>query len=206
MRHGEGDDLRHRRMIHQHLVDLERRDLLAAAIDDLLQPAGDAQIAVLVEHALVAGVEPAMGEGRGVGVGVVLVARRHVRSANDDLAGLARFQQLPVRRHDRDLRSGRSADAAGLAQAGRQAVRRHLVRGFRHAVGFDDRAAESRFELGHHLWRQRCRRRADEAQRGRGQRLRDCAPRAPESPDAWSARPCTRSAWRRRASGRSAAH
>ena len=68
VRHGEGDDLGDRRMIHQHVVDLERRDLLAAAVDDLLEPAGDAQIAILVEHALVAGVEPAMREGRGVGV------------------------------------------------------------------------------------------------------------------------------------------
>ena len=63
MRHGEGDDLGDGRMVHQHVVHLERRDLFAAAVDDLLQPAGDAQIAVLVEHALVAGVEPAMGEG-----------------------------------------------------------------------------------------------------------------------------------------------
>ena len=42
VRHGEGDDLQHRGMIHQHLVDLARRDFLAAAVDDLLQPAGEA--------------------------------------------------------------------------------------------------------------------------------------------------------------------
>ena len=83
-----------------------------------------------------------------------------------------------VRRHDRDLRPGRDADAAGLAQAGRQRVRGHLVRGLGHAVGFDHRAAEGRFELGHHLRRQRGGRRADEAQLRRRERFRHCAPRA----------------------------
>ena len=36
---GEGHHLRHGRVIHQHLVDLARRDLFAAAIDDLLEAA-----------------------------------------------------------------------------------------------------------------------------------------------------------------------
>ena len=76
VRHGKGERLPHGRVVHQHVVHLARRDLLAAAIDDLLQPPGDGEIAVLVEHALVAGAEPAIGEGFGIGLGVVLVAQR----------------------------------------------------------------------------------------------------------------------------------
>jgi hypothetical protein len=64
------------RVVHQDLVDLARADLLAAAVDDLLQPAGQAEVALGVHHALVAGAEPAVGERLGVGLGVVLVAAR----------------------------------------------------------------------------------------------------------------------------------
>jgi ABC-2 type transport system ATP-binding protein len=67
MRHGEGDGLRHRNMLHQHLVHLHRRHLLAAAIDDLLETPRDLEEAVLVHEALVARVEPAEREACLVG-------------------------------------------------------------------------------------------------------------------------------------------
>lgn len=152
MRHGEGNDLRHSRMIDQHALYLERRDLFAAAIDDLLQPAGDAQIIVLVEHALVAGVKPAMGEGAGIGFGVLFVAGGDVRSADDDLADLASLEQPSTRCHDGHFRAGGCADAARLALAWRQAVGRHLMRRLGHAVRFDHRAAEGRLEFRHDLY------------------------------------------------------
>ena len=41
VRHGESDRLVHGWMGHEHFIDFERRDLLAATIDDLLEPAGD---------------------------------------------------------------------------------------------------------------------------------------------------------------------
>ena len=62
VRHAEGDRLGHLGMREQHLVDLARRDLLAAAIDHLLQASGQREIAVLVEDALIAGPEPAIDE------------------------------------------------------------------------------------------------------------------------------------------------
>ena len=80
-------------MIHQNVVHLARRNLLAAAIDDLLQSPCDGEVAVIVEHALVAGVEPAMGEGFGVGFRVVLISRRNVIAANDHFAGRVGGQQ-----------------------------------------------------------------------------------------------------------------
>ena len=64
----------HVRVREQRLVDLAGRDLLAAAVDDLLQPAGDRQVAVVVEAALVAGAEPPVEEGGGVGVGIVEIS------------------------------------------------------------------------------------------------------------------------------------
>jgi hypothetical protein len=76
---GEGHDLRDRGVRRQDAIHLKRADLFAAAVDDLLQPAGERQIAVLVERALIAGAEPALALGLeeilGVGLGVALVAR-----------------------------------------------------------------------------------------------------------------------------------
>ena len=76
-------------MVHQRFVDLARRDFLAAAIDDLLQPSGQRQVAVGVDDALIAGAEPAVDEGFAVRLRIVLVASGDVLAANDDLAGFA---------------------------------------------------------------------------------------------------------------------
>ena len=170
-----------------------------------LRRPGDAEIALLVHRALVAGAEPAIGEGIAVGGRVVLVAAGDVGAADDDLADLAGRKQAAVRRHDRDLRAGGEADAARLARPRRQRVARHLVGGLGHAVGLDHRAVEGRLELRHDLRRQRGRRRADEAERCTRDRRPDCAERGRGSPDAWSAPPCTRSARHHRATGRTSA-
>ncbi len=63
-------------------------DVLAAADDDVLDPVGDGEIPVLVEHADVAGAEPALlvdGLGR---QGRIRVAGEAVRPAGENLAGL----------------------------------------------------------------------------------------------------------------------
>ena len=76
--------------VEQHLVDLARRDLLAAAVDHLLEAPDQRQVAVRVEDALIAGAEPAaLEERRGVGLGVVLVAGDDVGAPDADLAALA---------------------------------------------------------------------------------------------------------------------
>ena len=53
-----------RRMLQQRLLNQSRRDLLAAAIDDFLQPTGDEQIAIRIEMAEIAGAEPTFRESR----------------------------------------------------------------------------------------------------------------------------------------------
>ena len=49
------------------------RDLLATAVDELLQPPGDGEVAVVVEAPLITGAEPAVEERAGVRLGVVEV-------------------------------------------------------------------------------------------------------------------------------------
>ena len=73
VRQRERHRLQHRGMIHQRFIDLARRDLFAAAIDDLLQPSGDREIAVGVDGALIAGAEPAVDESFAVGLRVALI-------------------------------------------------------------------------------------------------------------------------------------
>ena len=86
---GKGQGLLDGSMIKQRLIDFGGRNFLAAAVDDLLQAAGDLEIAVLIHVALVAGVEPAMGEGGFIGLRVVLIALGHVGPAGDNFAFLA---------------------------------------------------------------------------------------------------------------------
>ena len=85
-------------MLHEYFVHFLGSDLLAAAVDDLLQPAGEEQIAFLVESPLIARSKPTVGECALVGCGIALVSRRDVRSANDDLTNFASRQQIPGRR------------------------------------------------------------------------------------------------------------
>ena len=78
----KGHDLLDGGVIHEHGVDLERCHLLAAAIDDLLEAAGEVQIALGVEHPLIAGAKPpgSLGreEGGGVGRRVADISGGHV--------------------------------------------------------------------------------------------------------------------------------
>src|SRR5262245_11464346 len=154
MRHGETHALRHARMIHQHLVDLPRRHLLATAIDDLLQPSGDAEIAVMLDHALVAGAEESFtGEGLCVGRFIVDIAIHDVLAADHDLAGLAGFEPPAILVGDSDLRTGREPDTAGPSHAWGQRIACHLMRCLCHAVRLDQRASEDFLDVANDLWR-----------------------------------------------------
>ena len=71
--------LRDRRELVQHVLDLGRIDVLAAGDVHVLPAVDDVVEAFVVDPRGVAGVQPAVGEGRGVGVRPVPVARRDVR-------------------------------------------------------------------------------------------------------------------------------
>ncbi len=143
----------HGRVIHEDLIDFARRYLLAAAHDDFLEPARDAHITFFVLRTLVAGAEPAIGEGFAVGLGIVFIARSHVRAADHDLAGFAGGKQIAFIVHDCHVGTGGQADRAGDAFARRQRVACHLVRRLGHAIGFDQRRTEHLLQFGDHLRR-----------------------------------------------------
>jgi hypothetical protein len=64
--------------------------LVGADLDELLEPVDDEHVAVLVDVAEVAGVQPAAGvEDLGGGVGAAQVAGHHLRAPCPQLAQLA---------------------------------------------------------------------------------------------------------------------
>ena len=81
-----------RRVTQQRALDLDRRDVLAAADDHVLDPVADLDVAVRVHHGGVAGVEPAVAHGPLGGLRVVVVPGHDDVPADHDLA-----QRLPVR-------------------------------------------------------------------------------------------------------------
>src|SRR3546814_13004954 len=136
-------------MVLQHLVDLARGDLLAAAVDDLLDAAGDPDVAVGVHGPLVAGAEPADaatvgigGEAVGVGLLVVLVAGGDVGAADDDLALPPGRTETAVGAEATHLRPGGDADRTGQAGGRRPRVRGRLVRRLGYSIGRHDLAAQ----------------------------------------------------------------
>src|SRR2546426_354083 len=78
--------LAHRIVLVQHALDLGARDVLAARHDHVLEPVDDVEVAVFVDDADVAGVEPAARERGASRVGVAPVALEHLRPAQYDLA------------------------------------------------------------------------------------------------------------------------
>ena len=69
-------------------LDLDRRDVLAGADDDVLRAVLDQDVARVVDRGHVAGVEPAVADRRGRRLGVAVVAVHHGVAADDDLADL----------------------------------------------------------------------------------------------------------------------
>jgi hypothetical protein len=73
----------------QHRIDLERRNLVAAAIDHFLDAADEVKLSVGVESREVAHPEPSVDEARGIESGVVEISVEELGSAHLDLADLA---------------------------------------------------------------------------------------------------------------------
>ena len=80
-------DLADRGMVAEHVLDLGRRDRLAAGPDDVAGAADDREVAVVVERPEIAGVVPAVTQRVGGGGGIVEVAVHQERAAHRDLAG-----------------------------------------------------------------------------------------------------------------------
>ena len=81
-------------MREQELLDLARVNVLAAADDHVLDPPGDAVIAVGLPQGQVARVQPTVGvDRRGRGFGIVVVAEHHDVAAGAKLALLVVAQR-----------------------------------------------------------------------------------------------------------------
>ena len=102
----------------QHLLDLGRDDVLAAADDQVVDPVLDVEEAFLVDVAEVAGVEPAVGVGA---PGATVGPWTRISPSSDPQVG---GQQRPA---------GRAELAPGVGRG----ERRHLRAGLGQAVGLD---------------------------------------------------------------------
>src|SRR5207302_1321397 len=117
-------------------LDLERRDVLAAADDHVLEAVDDVEEALLVEDADVARIEPAVAECAPCRLRILPVAREDLRAADDDLAGLAGRHGLSIGIDDPDLRVDDGlADGAQLPPLLALVQERVAADGFREAVG-----------------------------------------------------------------------
>jgi hypothetical protein len=87
--HGLGDPA----ALLEVVLDVGRREVLAAGgDDDVLLAARDREIAVVVDRAEVAGVQPAILDRAEAGIGAVVVAGEDVRAFDEDLAVLGDLQ------------------------------------------------------------------------------------------------------------------
>src|SRR5207249_3604251 len=115
------DDARHhdRRMLEQDVLHIAREDVEATADDEVLLPVQHVQVAVGVETADIAGVQPAAAQGRRGLRGRIPVASHHTVRADADLSvGPGRYAGVVVV-PDRDLVAGdRQPDRAGPAGPG----------------------------------------------------------------------------------------
>src|SRR5690606_39319411 len=100
----------------QNGLDLLGIDVLPTADDHVLDPVHDGEIAVFVETADIAGVQPAVDDGLGGFLRPVQIAAHHRRSGDDDLTVLAGRQGRTVGAHDPELLSPQCrADGDDLA-------------------------------------------------------------------------------------------
>ena len=86
VRAAEDAHRRHSFVLEQRILDVTREDVEAAADDQILLPVDDGEVAVVVEPAHVAGVQPAVADRLGRELGRVPVARHDQVGANADFA------------------------------------------------------------------------------------------------------------------------
>ncbi len=137
-------------MLVQHVFNLARVHVVPATNDQILVPADDPEVPVRVDPGEVFGVEPAVADRGGRGLGTLPVPLHHVVTADHDLAGLALRHLNAAVVDDPHLHSGDGgADRAGLAW-GVQAAERGDRRGLRQPVPFEHDAIERGLEGAQH--------------------------------------------------------
>ena len=94
VRLGDDGGRQHGGVVIEHAFHFDGRDVFATRDDDVLGPVPELDVAVRVDNAQVAGMEPAAGEGLAGGVGVLQVPLGDDIAPEHDLA-----HGLGVRRH-----------------------------------------------------------------------------------------------------------
>mmetsp|Transcript_29532 Transcript_29532/g.58012 ORF Transcript_29532/g.58012 Transcript_29532/m.58012 type:complete len:232 (-) Transcript_29532:180-875(-) len=151
--HGKGHALPDGGMIGQDTIDLQRADLFAAAIDDFLEASGQGQIALFIKHALIAGAEPTLAIGVKevlfICLRVRLIAGRDIGTGDRDFADPV---DQPVFHFMGDAHFGAcgQTNGTGFLATRLNRIAAHLMRGLRHAVGFNHGRAKCVRQLGHH--------------------------------------------------------
>ena len=166
VRDGEGQRAEDVRVADEHVLDLNRGDRLAAALDDVFAAPDDVQVAVGVEAADVAGVEPALGDDQVTPRGCVLLDAGQRRAAQRNAPGNARRHGLSRLVDDADVRpeDETAGPSAFEAVVDRRAGDGHA---FGHAVAGQDRRREPGAEAVGRRRQQVARRVADEPKRVR---------------------------------------
>ena len=138
-------------MLVEDLLDLARVDVVAAADDQLLLAVDDEEVAVLVDLAHVAAVEPAVDDGLLGRLLAVPVALHDVVALDDDLADLALLdlvavvvEQLHLDALDRRADGADLALLVGVVEGGDR-------RGLAQPVALEDLAVERLLEAAHQL-------------------------------------------------------
>ena len=155
-------------MAHQCGIHLVRRDLEAAAIDELLDASRQVEVAGCIEVTEVAGPEPSIAKRLAIGFRVVHVLS-NARSANDDLARFERGQRVAGVAVNDHVQSHRAPDGAWAADSRRERIACNEA-GFGHGVRLDDRYAEQALETALNLDRKGGRAGPDQPQRARSDR------------------------------------
>src|ERR1700722_298870 len=148
-------------MLQQDIFDFRRRDLLSAAIDQILDAPGQGEIAVVIDRANVASAKPTIDEGRGISLRVVAIAAHHVRTAYYDLAGSICRQVPAVPINDRNFSA--KPYRSGLVWKRWDWVGCDLMGRFRHAVCFQHGRSKAILQPGQNCWREWSRTRANES-------------------------------------------
>ena len=117
MRNTKHADARHRRVVGENTLDLERTDLFATAVDHVFNSTRQGQVAVVVEPAQIACPEPAVDEGLCVSVGIVEIPVEYARATGHDLALLTVPDHPPALVDDPHLVEHWHADGPTLAHA-----------------------------------------------------------------------------------------
>src|SRR5262245_42124377 len=89
----KGHSFRHRRMAEEHAVDFLRRNFFPTAINDLLDTAGEEQVAIGIQIPSISRPEPAMRESAPVCHEVVFIALHDSCASHHDLTDDTHWQQ-----------------------------------------------------------------------------------------------------------------